>query len=126
MEIIISKAFLQNFYENFDAENDYYSDFEKFLRRNICNDFVLITDFTEQELYSSLTWTQYPILKDIEQKSAHTEFETQLLDKVEQIAFYQQSSAFKLFCIEKSDADCEKLKENFGFLYLNSTNIDSE
>jgi hypothetical protein len=49
-----------------------------------------------------------------------------LCDKIQQKPFYKQGSVFKLFFVELSKSDCQTCKQKFGYVYLNSQNIDDE
>lgn len=121
MELIISKYFLEKFYDLQNSENEFFKDFELFLGKKIA-DFILITDFSEDE-FVDFQMTFGGIYRQIEEKAIEIKYLDSLETKLQDASFFNQGSSFKLFCLDKSNEFCDDLEQKYGYLFFNLENI---
>lgn len=122
MELVISKAFVEKFYDCYKAGNVYWEDFEYFLKKQLSPNTILVTDIPENDWF--MFGMEYKWFGDLQEKTKKTEWVENLSDKISEISFYENLSPFLLFCIDKENNDCHKLCKKFGYSYINLTNLD--
>lgn len=122
MEIVISKAFVEKFYDYYKTDDVYWEDFEHFLKKSISPNTTLITDVPETEWFSF--GLSYKWFTQLQERLRKTIFVANLITRITEIDYYKkEASPFLLFCIDKDNNDCIKLEKKFGYMYLNLTHL---
>ncbi|MEZ4885469.1 MAG: hypothetical protein R3E32_12125 [Chitinophagales bacterium] len=128
MELIITKAFLENYFLEYDAKSEYHIDWERFLKR--FKSFVLVTDMEELENFDALSPIELedfisstPFLSLFFDNIHNIVFQKELSSQLQTNEFYQKGSIFKLFFTTIESNQCQELSEKFGYIYLNPNNL---
>ena len=123
MQLIIETGFLEEFVK---AENKdfWYADFFRFLTEKAIGFCMTINVADEAAL--RIARKENPLIREILHHTAIVEYLPFLSLEIEQPSFYTSNSVFKLFCTTKTDIECKKLEQKYGYKYLNISNLKNE
>lgn len=120
MEIYIDKAFLDNFYAKYDAENDTHRNLRKFLSKANMGKVFLDFDYSTKEEFEKAT-TENPFLDELVNIKSVTPTSA-FREDCRSVDFYEIGSASKYFFTENTDYQI--VEDNFGCIYISSSNIE--
>ncbi len=126
MEFIIEKAFMEKFSSKLRAEgcNSMEADIIKLFKK--LKNFRLITDFQINNLSAKEIENNLLLEALMSNFSPKVVSKTDLLNEIKDTAFYSNTCPCKLFFITATEEECNKLRNDFGFEYLNTTNYNEK
>ena len=123
MKLYIDKDFLDNFFICYSEKNIYHSDIVKFFKK--IKGFNLVINFKDFEEFEICCienpLLEYLINETVPEITFNPDLKSQILD----MDFYEKDKyPFKLFFIEKSEEENEKLIYDFGYEYISTQNME--
>ena len=120
MEIYIDRAFLDNFYAKYDAENDTHRNLRKFLSKANMGKVYLDFEYSTINEFEKAT-AENPFLDELVNIKSVTPTSA-FKEDCKSVDFYEIGSASKYFFTE--DTDIQKIERDFGCMAFNSENLE--
>lgn len=121
LELVLDRAFVNNFYNAFIENDEYADDFYKYFIRNL-QKFKLITNYSDiDELMQQAKVN--PLLELIIERIPVIEYQQNFDFLLDSPAFPQNGSPIKLVLSGDNNTQCINRRKRFGLEYINPSNL---
>jgi len=117
LELILDKAFVNNFPDSYKGDVECIDDFQGYFIRNLRN-VKLVTNYVDLEDILNHAKTN-PILRRILQSIPQIDFRSNLLTQIDSPTFPVTGSPFKMILSGEDTATCTRQRKQYGLEYLN-------
>jgi hypothetical protein len=124
MEIVIDRAFLNEYYSNSHTPEDKnkYKKFINFIKELKRGEFKLICDFDGIEEIDFYIMNN-ALLSEIDEKEPEYVLCPDLYKKIKEVTFYEKNGGLKLFFLNNSGVNNDDLENQFGYKFFSEIDI---